>query len=278
MTGPLKPDFKLAGLVLAAFLVLAAKPALGQTLNLQTCLDLALEKSLSVRQAEAGVEAAEFEVKEAQTSFYPQLSTTYGYTRLDEATKVSTGSSTYIEGSANHFQWKVSLSQPLFYGYALVTNKKLKDLGLMSQRLQVELARLDLALEVKQAYFEVLLAQKQQGVAQQAVKQLEAQVEVAKNFYQVGMIPKNDLLQVEVELANARQTLIKAGNSVRLAKAQLNTLLRREVESAVDLEDVEEFAPAEPGFGPSLQTALETRPEVKQADLAVESAQQGVKL
>ncbi len=44
-------------------------------------------------------------------------------------------------------------------------------------------------------------------MAEQAVKQFEAQLEVTKAFFDVGIVPKNDLLQAEVKLANARQAL-----------------------------------------------------------------------
>ena len=163
-------------------------------------------------------------------------------------------------------------------GFRVLTSQKLAELGLKGAELGEELARLDLALQVKQAYFSVLLAQKQTEVADQAIKQLEAQVDVAKNFFEVGMIPKNDLLQVEVELANAVQVKVNAENSVSLAKARLNTLLRQNIETPLELEDVKGFEAQEPGLEPSLAAALAERAEMKQAQLGVEAAQRQVEL
>ncbi len=52
---------------------------------------------------------------------------------------------------------------------------------------------------------------KLRDVAEQQVKQFEAQLEVTKAFFEVGIVPKNDVLQGEVRLAQARQDLGPGG-------------------------------------------------------------------
>ena len=222
-----------AALVLGLAWVLAVPvgAARAETMNLEQCLERALAESLAVKQAQADTDVARFQLKEAKTGFFPTLKTTYSYTRLDEAPSISFAGTSYPYGTVDNFNWEVTLTQPLFMGFRVLTSQKLAELGLKGAELGEELARLDLALQVKQAYFSVLLAQKQTEVADQAIKQLEAGVDVAKNFFEVGMIPKNDLLQVEVELANAVQVKVNAENSVSLAKARLNTLLRQNIET-----------------------------------------------
>ena len=53
-----------------------------------------------------------------------------------------------------------------------------------------------------------------------SVEMLNAHRDVAENYFKVGMIPKNDLLHAEVELANGKQALVRANNAVELAKSQ----------------------------------------------------------
>jgi len=264
--------------VILAVTVLGLVPAWAEPLDLASCLRTALDRSLSVRQAEAEVAAAEFRLKEAKSAFLPTLATTYSYTRLDEAPTTTFAGQTFELGTANNFSWALNLTQPLFTGFRVLTAKKLAELGLSSQKLGVDLARLDLARNVKNVYFGVLLAQKNQWVAEETVKSLRAQVEDSKNFFEVGMIPKNDLLEAEVELANAEQLLVQAKNQVNLAKAQLNTLLRQDVNTDLELVDVLDYVPAEPDFAPSLDQALAARPELKQAQLGVDAATENVTL
>ena len=62
-------------------------------------------------------------------------------------------------------------------------------------------------MEVKEASFGILKAEKFIEVEEQAVTQIKSQVRRAKEFYNAEVIPKNDLLQTEVELAQARQDM-----------------------------------------------------------------------
>jgi len=93
----------------------------------------------------------------------------------------------------------------------------------------VETAKRDIVLAARAGYFNIIRAGKFVDVGKQAVKQFEAQLEVTKAFFDVGIVPKNDVLQAEVRLANTRQALINAENALATAKASFNMLLRRDI-------------------------------------------------
>jgi len=131
---------------------------------------------------------------------------------------------------------------------------------------------------VREGYFNILRAEKFLGVAQQAVKQFEAQLEVTKAFFEVGIVPKNDLLQAEVKLANAKQGLVKAENDLAVAKASFNTLLRREINAPLSVVDILEYKPFPLRFEESLEEAFEKRPEIKTAGLNIDQAKENVKI
>ena len=115
-------------------------------------------------------------------------------------------------------------------------------------------------------------------MAEQAVKQFEAQLEVTKAFFEVGIVPKNDLLQAEVKLANAKQGLVKAENDLAVAKASFNTLLRREINAPLSVVDILEYKPFPLRFEESLEEAFEKRPEIKSAGLNIDQAKENVKI
>ena len=264
--------------LVAAGLLFWADPAQGEILTLSDCLTLAQERSLSVLGAEVEVEAAQYRVKAARAAFYPVISTSYGYAMVQPIATMDLGYTEVSLGERDNFAWEIALSQPIFTGFALSAAKKLEELGLEIGQIEVDLARLDLALQVKRAYFNVLLAEKGRTVAQQAVRLLEAQVETVQSFYDVGLIPKNDLLQAQVQLADQRLTLTMATGGQRLAMAALNTLLRRPVEDELGVEDILEVEPIRPDFQTSLGLALRRRPEVKQVLKAIEAAEETVRL
>jgi len=123
-----------------------------------------------------------------------------------------------------------------------------------------------------------LRADKFVDVAKQAVKQFEAQLEVSKAFFEVGIIPKNDLLQAEVRLANTRQDLVRAENDLALAKSSFNILLRRDINEPLNVVDILEYKPSALRLEDSLQEAMRERPEIKNAGLKVDQAKESVKI
>jgi outer membrane protein TolC len=140
----------------------------------------------------------------------------------------------------------------------------------------LETAKRDLVLQVRVGYFTILRAEKFLVVAEQQVKQFEAQLEVTKAFFEVGIVPKNDVLLAEVNLANARQSLVKAANDVATAKASFNILLRREVSTLFEVVDILAYKAFPLSFEQSLDEALRLRPEMKTAQLNIDQAKEWI--
>jgi outer membrane protein len=157
-------------------------------------------------------------------------------------------------------------------------SRDLASLGVDTAKIQKETAVQDLVLDVKAAYFGILKAAKLETVARQAVEQLKAQLEVSQAFYDEGIIAKNDLLQTEVQMAQARQDLITATNGVELAKSLFNKLLRRNLDQEVKIKDILDYSPVTLGLDEALKKAELTRPEIKEVSLNVLSAEKNVKL
>lgn len=124
----------------------------------------------------------------------------------------------------------------------------------------------------------LLQAQKLRKISEQTVIQINAQKNVAENFYQVGMSPLNDLLQAQVELANAKQDLIVAKNKMENAESDFNTLLRRPINTPVVVEDILDYSPFEKDLDYCLAQADKNRLEIKIADLDFEIAEKEVQL
>lgn len=265
-------------------------------LTLEESIKIALEKNLALRSAREGVVGSEFKRKQAVTNFLPTWTGQYGYTRYDHHSPVTLEVTTVtrtltipgvgtigMPSSIPHstrdvYSLSTTLAQPIFTGGLNLSNYRLAKMGIDLSKENVETIKLDLVLQVREGYFNILRAEKFLQVAQQQVKNFEAQLEVAKAFFEVGIVPKNDVLQAEVQLGNARQGLVKAENGLALAKASFNLLLRRELDSPLEIEDVLDDKPFELGFEASLEEALRKRPEIKMAQINIEQAKEGVKV
>jgi outer membrane protein TolC len=262
--------------ILAFFCV--AQSAFGEdggssVFSLEESIRYALGHSWAVKEKEEKIVENGFAEKEAKSDMLPVFSTSYRYTRLDDAGEVTIpGVGDIQTGDRDNYQWRATVVHPLFTGYALTSAYELSKLGVAQSEAALALEKTELALKVKEAYFNVLKADKAVGVAEKAVAALTSHQEVAKRFYEVGMTAVNDLLKAEVELANAQHNLIRAQNEAGLARVSFNVLLARPVGSPVVLEDALAYVPVSPDYVSALEGALKGRPEMKAVAIAENQA------
>lgn len=258
-------------------------------LSLEDCVRMALDRSLAVRSADEAVRQAVAEEKKAFAEFFPKLSAEYSYLKLNEApaAEIPAGAFgpgfppqdvTMPMGWEETYEFKLSATQPIFAGGAIRYGHEIAKLGIDRAEIDRINERQKLILKVHEAYYSVLKARDLKEVAEQAVKTIEAHTEVAQAFYNVGMIPKNDLLKAEVELANARQNLTRAKHGVDLAESVLNMLLRRPLDEPVKLRGELKYTPLTYNLEEAIRVGLQERPEIKSLKIAVEQAERAVKI
>jgi outer membrane protein len=251
-------------------------------LTLEESIKIAMERSLTLHSAAVGVVGSEFRRKEAITNFLPQWTGQYGWTLYNAPVSVGVipaaipGASTPT--SRDVYNLGTAVNQPIFTGGLNLANYRFAKLGVDLSKETLETAKRDLVLQVRVGYFTILRAEKFLAVAEQQVKQFEAQLEVTKAFFDVGIVPKNDVLQAEVRLANARQQLVKAANDLATAKASFNILLRREINTLFEVLDILIYKPFPLSYEQSIEEALRLRPEVKAAQLNIDQAKENVKI
>jgi outer membrane protein len=251
--------------------------------TLEKSISQALDSSYKIKARNERIEQANDVMKQSRADFLPKLGTTYSYNRLSEppisrSTTLLGTSIPLVVGTQDNFQWTWSLRQPLFTGFALISSFRLSELGIDQSQLEMDLEKLDLVLRVKEAYFNILGADKLVEVAQTTVESLTQTVKVARSFFEVGMIPVNDVLKAEVELASAEQSLVRAKNQAQTTRSIFNTVLVRRVTEPVEVEDILVFKPEVGEYDAYVKLALENRPEIKLLDVSLLQADQQVRL
>jgi outer membrane protein len=260
-------------------LVFAEEP-----LTLEASIDIALKNSIVINIAKEGSKGATAQKREAITGFLPKFNTSYSYQRLNEApfmkfvgvppplNAIIPNGTELIAGTQNNYNWAIEATQPLFAGGGILANYQANSIGEDAAHLEETAKYQDVVQEVKVAYFNILRAQRIQDATRQSVEMLGAHRDVAENYFNVGMIPKNDLLHAEVELANGKQALVRAKNAVELAKSSFNTVLKRKIFAPVEVVDILAYHPLNQSFEECLNVAQKTRPELKISSLKAAQA------
>ena len=96
----------------------------------------------------------------------------------------------------------------------------------------VRSARQDTALRAVFAYNAYLLALEQVEVAEKVVRQKEKQLEMARNRREAGVATDLEVLRFEVDLANARTTLLRLHGAADLARGDLNAVMVEPTDNA----------------------------------------------
>jgi outer membrane protein TolC len=263
-----------------------------QPLTVAQAVAMAKANNALVREATARSRAAVEAHRATRADLFPKASAAYGYAHLKE-TPFMYFEKTYVNlnklefftnrieaptGPRDNFRWEVSLTQPLFTGFALTTRVKMAELGIDIATLQAEQAQADVVKQAKLAFFDVLMARRLLATAREAEATLAGHAADARQFYDQGLIAYNDLLQSEVALADAVQQKTRAQATVEMAGAAFNTVIGRPLQAPVRLVEAEVLPPAPPALDHLITLAETHRPELQQLDLSLAQLEAAARL
>lgn len=133
-------------------------------------------------------------------------------------------------------------------------------------------ARNELVHTVTRSYYHVLQAQVQAQVREAALRSLEESLRVALERFNSGATLKTDVLNLEVQVAQAEENLIRARNGIRLAMAVLHAAIGESAAPKKGFPIPEHAPPAAPPQLPA-EDAAAARPEALASAFLVDAAQ-----
>ncbi len=240
----------------------------GNVFTLSDCVSIALDSSPQILFSEADIIEKQYLLQSSQKDLYPSLFFNYGYQYAPDA---------YVPfGTEDYYSYTFTIEQSIYRGRSLITGVELGELDLELSKASMAQTKNDIILAVHEAYYNLLKTRKFEEVTVQAVEERKAHLKDAKAFYEAGLIPKNDMLQSEVQLAGAEIEFIRAKNLSIMALARLNTLLRRPVETEIEVQDVLKYEPSDISWDQAVQQAKKYRPELRQSEIAIEQADKNI--
>ena len=192
-------------------------------LKIEDALQTAIKQNPEILAAAQELNSSSGRFISIRSKLIPQVSlnSNYGFTSR-EINDVSFGG-----GNINSEAWSVSIefSQLIYDGGAVVSGIRaaLSDEQEAYYRLR---GIIDTVIsKVKTNFFEVVLNRALIIANQQSVDLLTEQLKDQQNRYEAGTVPRFNVLQAEVALANAKPPLIQAQNNYRVSMFRLVRLL-----------------------------------------------------
>lgn len=245
-------------------------------MTLDKCIELALGNNPQINAAFHDILASDARIKQVWSNYFPQVSWQTGYTRIKQL-QLSDALGKNL--TFNYFILGQVTLQQMLYDFGVTQNQAtIKRLDYEAYKTTLGATINDVIYQTKDAYYNLLYAFENKRVAEDTVKKFEMFYNQAKAFYEIGMNPKVDVTIAEVNLSNAKLQLIQADNAVNLAVAKLNNVMGVPFIDKYNVQERLKYQPVDVTFNQSVEIARDARPELKLAELKVESANQTLKL
>lgn len=228
-------------------------------LNLDEAIKIALENNYDLQNKNIEVSQQIDNVNISKSSFLPKIDLSYGYSNIDKPT-----SSQYNDSGT----LSTTISYNLFNGLKDISNLDIANLDLKTTQYYKESLKFDTILNVKNAYVKYLNMQNTKDTFEVQYKLFKKQFEDSKVRYEQGLLAKNDLLQVQVNMSNALQNLTNAKANVEISKLELSNILGGKDLSNETIEKLDESKLD--NFKIENQT-IENRSELKALNLNLEA-------
>jgi outer membrane protein TolC len=133
---------------------------------------------------------------------------------------------------------------------------------------------------VRQEFYQVILNKALIGVQEESVRLLESQLKDQQNRFEAGTVPRFNVLQAEVALANQQPSLIAARNNYRISQLTLIRTLgldfdpRRGEDPGLECKGELTYQPRVISLEDAIQIGKERRPFLKQQKANVQNQRQ----
>lgn len=248
-------------------------------------IETALDNGLDIRAADQAISASASRVSGAGEQRYPRLRAEGNVLYWNKPLVVSLAPSMpgmlpgpgLVVRDQTTAQVSVSLVQPISGLFVLNRLVALERNGFEAARADKARAALDTAQRTSEAYLRLLQAKAQLAIAEQSVRQVEAQLERSRILEKGGLLGSVDVLRLTSARDSARQSMLRARTNVEVAEAAL--VLALNLASGTKVEVVDDFPdpPPAPTFGEAnaKMMASAQRPEILAARERVAQAQAG---
>ncbi|MBK0370270.1 TolC family protein [Flavobacterium agrisoli] len=273
-------SIKTIGLLLGLLSVFSMQ---GQTKQwtLEECVKYAIDHNISIKLSDLDTQSAEINKKDAFGNFLPSVNANASHSwnvglNVNPVTNIAATSTTQYSSMG------AGVGVDIYKGLQNQNTMRKQKLALIASQYQLTKMQEDVALNVANAFLQVLFNKQNLKVQQEQLAINQKQYERSDEMVKAGSIPRGDLLDVKATVATSQQNVINAENTLLISKLSLAQLLQLKEFANFDVVDentlqdennILEKTPMD-----VYARAKETRTELKIAQTNLEIAEKNVKI
>ncbi|MBK7343764.1 MAG: TolC family protein [Saprospiraceae bacterium] len=264
---------------LCSFFVLVLPSTAQEVWNLERCVRTALENNLGVQSADLNVESSLLEIKRYQFARLPNLNASlaggYQFGRTIDPT-----TNDFIEANTQFSNGQLNAGWLVFNGFRVTNSLKQARINAQASKATAEDTRNSISLLVATAYLNVLFAEEQLQTSQRQVALSNEQLTQSDQLVRAGIRPETERLALASQLAQSEYQVVLSQNGLDQALLNLKQLMLIEPGTAIvfDRPEIDPLALPDPSAFTAesvYQTALQTQPVIRAAELRQLSAEKG---
>ena len=212
----------------------------GHLVSIDQAVQRASETSARVKRAQERLEKEKALYQGKRAEFFPQVKT-----------EIFQAFATGDKNSLTYFD--TSLEQPLFQGGKALALKRKQKAVVESEELKFVQAKLDLELDLRTIYVQLLTQKELTRITQGETKELRQAFERTQALFEKELIRRQELLRAESLLERAKHALVEHKETYDYLLGVLKEILGLEAGEALDLEPLGDL----PGLSKELSDYLE---------------------
>ena len=252
-------------------------------ITLEQALEIAEKNNYALKTAKARVEQAEARYVQSRKAFLPKVTLSEMFVATDDPASVFTyklrqGSITAADfnpgvlnnpDGISNFNLGVEVMQPIFNRDAAI-GRSAASVSKKSQEQTLRRAEQTIALEVKKAYYGLVLAKQNLDAVNSSIQAMRRHDREAAEAFRKRLITKSDKLSTAVRLAELSEQKMMIKDEILSAKDGLRFLLR--LDSDMDVVPVDGLETGDVVIPADEPQMLENRPDLKALEAYAEAA------
>ena len=249
--------------------------------SLEDCINYALTNNVDIKQQMLNIQYAETDLTQSKLDMLPDLNgyVSHGYNWGQTIDRYSNEFATTRVRSNNLY---LSSTVVLFNGLQKFNTIKRTQLDLMATQYNVDKFMDDVSINIATYYLQILYNMELLGIAEAQLDISAQQVSRTQKLVEAGTLAKGDLLLIESQAATEELNVVNVQNSLDLSYLELTQLLDLPSPVGFDIEipDLSGISIPETPLSPDqiYEIALGTQPDIKSAELGVQSAEKTLAL
>lgn len=233
------------------FTIILLHSLFAESFTLEELYELALKNSKNIQMSRQETEIAKYNKYSSLSNMGPKFSTSAKYIHWNEPTDISFGFKIppqfanmginipdkmhVMDQDTKDFSF--TITQPITPLYSMYQVYKINKLNQEASLIDLSSQIKETRYKVAEVFFNLLKLQRTRENLIQSIKLIEAYREKTEQFYKNGMVQKDDVMKVDVKLAQVRDSLNEINSTIEILKASINLLIGRDKNAEIELKD-----------------------------------------